>query len=151
MEYTELELEYVKKQKSIFVEIVENAVIEIKEEVRQLIKTRWLTGTSVNGGLIKNKQTGGGYASLKYKRLKILKNPIAGGNIDLTFTGALGDKIDITITQNGNYEIVSLDSKYNEIGNKYGFDEFGLTVKQKVLITNKLERLIFSKIENLYL
>jgi hypothetical protein len=44
--------------------------------------------------------------------------------VDLTLTGSLGNKIEIIKSGSGDYEIISTDSKYNAIGNKYGFDEF---------------------------
>lgn len=149
MEYIEEELDYTIKQKDIFLNIIEECVFEIKDYVRKLIKERWLKGESVNGGKIINQDTGGGYASLKYESLKLLKNPTAGGNIDLTLTGSLGDKIDIVISTNSDYEIISTDSKYFTIGTKFGFEEFGLNAEEKVIIMNKLEQRIIDKINNL--
>lgn len=127
MEYIDYELEYVKNQRNLLDDIIETCIMDLEDEIRKTIKARWLKSESVDGGNITNKRTGNsGYAQLSYKALKISKNPSAGGNVDLTLTGSLGDKIQIVKSGNGNHEIISTDSKYEEIGAIYGFDEFGL-------------------------
>lgn len=149
MEYIEEEYIYAIAQKDKFFEIILQSLNEVKVDVRQIIKKRWLSGESAKGGKIVNKNTGGGYSSLMYKNMKLLKNPSAGGNIDLTLTGALGDNIEIVITQSGDGEIISTDSKYNIIGNTYGFDEIGLSDSENQLVMMTLGNLISEKINNL--
>lgn len=54
-------------------------------------------------------------------------NPSAGGHVDLTLTGSLGDGLTVKKITNIDFQILSTDSKYDKIGNKYGFEEFGIT------------------------
>jgi hypothetical protein len=143
MEYTEIELALVRNQKEAFTVVIDIAVTEMKDQIREAIKERWLRSDSVNGGKI------GDYYSLSYKSLKLLKNPSGGGNVDLTQTGSLGDNIDIIMGATGNYEIISTDSKYLAIGAKYGFDEFGLTAGETTHFMALLEMNIINRIKNL--
>lgn len=91
----------------------------------QEIWRRWELGNSVDGGKIgtySKSPLGQAYAAQKNKQ-----NPLAGyGNVDLTLSGALGENLTVK-KQGGNYKIFSTDEKYQKIGAKYGFDEFGLT------------------------
>lgn len=149
MEYTEEEYNRVISQKSIFDDIVLQSVNEVKDNIRETIKIRWSEGESVNGGKILNKSTGKGYSQLAYKNMKLMKNPKASGDVDLTLTGALGDAITLIATTSGDYEIISEDSKYLEIGNKYGFDEFGLNNEEMIFYMKLLEDSINNKLLNL--
>ena len=139
MEYTEFELEYARNQRSRLEDIMYSSVMELEDEIRKTIKDRWKRGESVSGGNITNKKTGSGYSQLSYKALKLMINPSAGGNVDLTYTGILGDKIELIKNGNGDYEIISTDSKYEEIGDKYGFDEIGLSPNEMQYFMKKLE------------
>lgn len=149
MEYTEFEILKIENLKKQFSTVIDNSINEILPYIKDVIKKRWLSGESVNGGDILDLETGEGYSSLKYKNLKILKNPNAGGKVDLTLTGALGDNINIKVNSNGDYEIYSDDVKYIEIGKKYGFEEFGLNNNEKTIVFNILEEQIIEKINNL--
>lgn len=148
MEYIEEEYNRIINQKAYFDDIIEQSIGELTDNIRKTIKDRWLSGNSVNGGRITNKATGGGYSSLSYKSLKIQINPKAGGGVDLTFTGALGDGITV-VKSNDDYEIISEDSKYYEIGIKYGFDEFGLSEEETIFYMKLLEDSINVKLLNL--
>jgi hypothetical protein len=147
MEYIEEYLNYVNNQRAQLESTVSSCILQLEDIIRKTIKDRWLRSESVNGGNITNKNTGNStYASLSYKSLKILKNPSAGGKIDLTFTGSLGDKIKIEKNSSGNYEIISTDPKYNEIGDKYGFEEFGLSDAEMQYFMKLVEEKINSKL-----
>lgn len=143
--YIQDELDWVLSQKSIFEELIDECVQELKPKIREIIKERWLEGRSVNGGPITNQKTGGGYVNPAYEKIKRVKNPLADGNVDLTLTGALGNHIEIILSIKG-HEIISTDEKYNEIGLKYGFDEFGLTPDELEIVINELEDLIIKKL-----
>jgi len=145
MEYIEEQLNLAYKQKEYFLVIIEDSVNELKPFIRELIKARWLRGESVDGGKIINQSTGLGY-SLSYKALKLSMG--RDGDVDLTLTGALGDSIQIVVT-NGNHEIISTDSKYFAIGTKYGFKEFGLNNQEYIVVMDKLGLIISEKITNL--
>lgn len=148
MEYTEFELQRVRSQKSSFSGIVRSCLLELEDDIRDTIKDRWLSSTSVNGGKITNKKTGSSsYARLSYKNLKLLKNPGGDGNVDLTFSGSLGDKIKLVPYNNGDFMIISQDPKYETIGKMYGFDEFGLSAKEMQHFMKILETKINQKLQ----
>lgn len=149
MEYIEEEYNYILNQKERFYDLMVLCLNEVSQKVKEIIKRRWLSGEAVDGGKITNKNTGGGYSSLMYKNMKLLKNPSAGGNIDLTLSGSLGDNISIVITTSGDGEIISTDSKYNIIGATYGFDEIGLSEDEKQLVMQTISNLMLEKINNL--
>lgn len=89
------------------------------------VKNRWLQGESVHGGIIAT------YRWEDYRQYKQMLNPKAGGTVDLTLTGALGNGLAIKKAGNRQYQIYSVDRKYQKIGQKYGFEEFGLTPEQE--------------------
>jgi hypothetical protein len=146
MEYIELEYKETQAMKALFESIIGKCIAETEDEIREAIKFRWLKSNSVHGGKIKDSSTGMGYSRLSYKALKIKINPSAGGNVDLTLTGSLGNKIEIIKSGSGDYEIISTDSKYNAIGNKYGFDEFGLDQHEMIAFMKVLEYRISNKL-----
>lgn len=88
------------------------------------ILRRWTFGQSAEGGPI------GEYKDQEYKAYKMSINPLAGGAVDLTLTGSLGEKLTIR-KKNKGYEIFSTDEKFNKIGVKYGFEEYGLTSEEE--------------------
>jgi len=148
MEYIEEEFFRVLKEENTFQDIIDSSVNELKDDIRRTIKERWLDGISANGGKIINKATGKGYSQLSYKALKLSLNPKASGDVDLTLTGSLGDRITIIKTESNDHEIISEDSKYLEIGNKYGFDEFGLSNDETIFYMKLLEEFIEVKLNN---
>lgn len=84
------------------------------------VRERWQKGQSVNGGII------GTYRWEDYRLFKQSLNPLAGGTVDLFLTGALAEGLTIKKVSSGVYQVYSTDSKYNQIGDKYGFEEFGV-------------------------
>jgi hypothetical protein len=96
------------------------------------VRRRWLIGESINGGII------GHYSRPEYAMYKASLNPLAKGNVDLTLTGALGESINIKRLSANKYEIFSTDEKYQKIGRKYGFEEFGLTDEQQGIMFEEL-------------
>jgi phage gpG-like protein len=149
MNYIEEELESLNNDKAQFSAIVDMCVMELQDEVREIIKARWLESRSVNGGNITNKETGEGYAWLSYKNYKLKNNPKGSGGVDLTLSGALGDSIIITRSIDGNYTIVATDRKYNAIGSKYGYEEFGLDQNEMQYVLGKLEKKITNKLNEI--
>ena len=99
---------------------IEILILFNSKKITEKIVKRWEFGRGVNGGKI------GDYRSSEYKIFKVSKNPRAGGFVDLILTGSLSEKI--IIQPIGDiFEIKSLDSKFNQIGQKYGFEQFNLT------------------------
>ena len=105
--------------------IVADLIILNAPNLITTVRRRWLFGESVFGGFIGEYSNSG--IGQQYKAYKISLNPKASGHVDLTLTGALGDGLHVKPLSGTKFEILSSDSKYKEIGNKYGFDEFGLS------------------------
>lgn len=103
------------------------------------VKERLQHGQSVKGGII------GRYSWDDYRLYKQSINPLAGGNVDLMLTGALTDAL--TIRKVGTeYQIFSTDSKYEKLGRKYGFEEFGVTEQQAAEFFDQLYNVAFETI-----
>lgn len=62
---------------------------------------------------------------------KVSINPRAGGDVDLTLTGALGRGLKVKKTSYSKYEIFSTDSKFKKISSKYGLEQFNLDDQQR--------------------
>jgi hypothetical protein len=114
---------------------------EKQNEIKSLIKQRWLFGKKPDGTII------GQYHSGKYANEKNRQNPKAGlFNVDLIDTGSLVEAIKISMINNG-FEVFSTDIKYNKIADKYGDDNFNITDKETEEIINEVS---VATIENLY-
>lgn len=148
MEYTGFMLAYVRRLRGETHYIVQSCVKEIQDDILKTVRERWAKGLSVDGGEITDVMTGKGYANPAYKAIKFAKNPKAGGKVDLTLTGDLGDNLELIHIGGGRFEIISTDKKYTDIGKKYGFKEFQLSKGEIEHFTNKLESLILEKIKN---
>lgn len=96
------------------------------------VRKRWLIGESAKGGLI------GEYQSGEYRAFKIGLNPSASGTVDLTLTGALGAGLIVKTINSTTFEVLSTDEKYEKIGGKYGFDEFGLSESEWLEISDEI-------------
>lgn len=125
MDYISQISQKVKKGRINAPKLIGELVIINSPNILRTVRKRWLLGESVFGGFI------GEYSSSKvgqdYKAYKMSINPSAGGHVDLTLTGALGDGLTIKEATQTTFEIFSTDEKYKKIGLKYGFDEFGLS------------------------
>lgn len=87
------------------------------------VRERWQHGQSVKGGII------GTYRWADYKLYKQSINPLAGGNVDLMLTGALSGGLAVR-KKGKEYQLFSVDEKYEKLGRKYGFEEFGVTEQE---------------------
>jgi len=115
---------------------VMNEYIKIKPQIKQLIKDRWLLGKRPDGSLI------GEYRSISYAYEKNQQNSRAGlFNVDLIDTGDLVNQITLALTGSG-IEIISIDSKFNKIADKYGDDNFNITDAEQ----EQIEEMIFATI-----
>lgn len=105
------------------------------------VKRRWILGKSVDGGII------GEYRSDEYRQFKISINPQAKGFVDLHYTGSLADLL--TVRKAGNlFEIYSTDSKFQSIGKKYGFEEFGLSSEEQEQLFSEIYEIVVESIMN---
>jgi hypothetical protein len=107
------------------------------------IRQRWLFGKGVESDII------GEYSKSslgqEYKAFKVSKNSRAGGNVDLTLTGALGRGLTIKKRSERQYEIFSTDYKFERIAIKYGIEQFNLDQQQ---IEELFDMLYFTALEN---
>lgn len=99
-------------------------LLDKESEIRDMIKQRWLLGKRPDGDII------GVYRDNLYQVFKSGLNNRAGGTVDLTLTGDLGNRIKATLEQKG-IEIISTDEKFNEISEKYGLDNFNITEEEE--------------------
>lgn len=99
-------------------------LIENESEIRAMIKQRWLLGKRPDGDII------GVYRNNLYQVFKSELNNTAGGTVDLTLTGDLGNRIKATLENKG-IEIISTDEKFNDISEKYGLDNFNITEEEE--------------------
>jgi len=106
------------------------------------VKRRWLYGKSVNGGII------GEYASEEYRLFKMELNPLANGNVDLMLYGGLSGDMQVKLIGDTKFEIFSTDQKYQKIGRKYGFEEFGLTEEESYELFKELQVFALESIFN---
>lgn len=105
------------------------------------VKRRWIIGKSVDGGIIAE------YRSEEYRQYKIGINPQAKGFVDLHNTGSLADLL--TVRKAGNlFEIYSTDSKFEKIGKKYGFEEFGLSSEEQEQLFAEIYDFVVESIMN---
>jgi len=81
-------------------------------------------------GKSSNQSSIGEYRSSEYKAFKVGINPRAGGDVDLTLTGALGRGLIIKKSGGLKYEIISTDWKFGKISKKYGLEQFNLDERQ---------------------
>lgn len=109
------------------------------ESITAKVIERWEKGDGVEGGVI------GAYKWKEYELLKASMNPLAGGAVDLIFTGALSNNLMIKKKSKGIFQIYSIDEKYEKIGDKYGFEQYGLTKEQEAELFESIFNEILDK------
>lgn len=117
-------------------------MMEFEDDVRKWIKERWLLGDRPDGSII------GVYRSADYAALKQRMNPKAGGDVDLTLTESLGNNIQLLPNKKNMFEIISTDSKFKEIREKYGDVNFNLSPDKLELLFDMIGNSIINKILN---
>lgn len=115
--------------------MVGEVILTNQEIIVKQVKERWEKGESSVGGII------GRYRWEEYRMFKEAMNPLAGGNVDLIFTGKLSNGL--AVRKYGSiYQVYSEDEKYHDIGEKYGYEEYGLTKEQM----DEFYEFIYSKV-----
>lgn len=139
MDLYEKQYQKAKKQKNDLKNDIDTILIFESANIVDKVKKRWSWGRGVNGGII------GEYSKSQlgqsYKAFKLNKNPSARGTVDLILSGSLSNKLTLK-RLGGLFEIISTDSKFNQIGQKYGFEQFNLTEDE----TKELQNEIIEKI-----
>ena len=123
MEYQKM-LQRAEREKQRLPNTIGTLIIFNSEQIVEGIRRRWLFGKSSNEGSI------GEYQSSEYKAFKVGINSRAGGDVDLTLTGALGNGLIIKKSGGLKYEIISTDWKFDKISKKYGLEQFNLDERQ---------------------
>ena len=113
-----------------------------EEEILNLIRNRWTLGKRPDGNII------GVYKSAEYALFKHTINPLAGGNVDLTVTRSLRNKLEIFSMGNSLFEIFSTDSKALELAEKYGLDVYGLSKEEENIVLNEAKEQLYQDILN---
>lgn len=129
------------KEKQLIPQTLGTLIIFNSEQIVNGIKQRWKFGKSSDGDII------GQYLNSEYQAFKVDFNPRAGGNVDLTLTGALGNNLMIKKKGTITYEIISIDSKFEAISRKYGLKQFNLDQQQQ---DELFDMLILMTIEQYY-
>ena len=125
-------LQRAKNQKNKLRQTIGTLIIFKQEQIVNNVRTRWLFGKDPNGDII------GTYRSKSYRAFKVVANSKAGGLVDLTLTGSLGNKLKVKKKGSLNYEIFSTDSKYEMIADKYGIEQFNLSQEQQKQLFDEL-------------
>jgi hypothetical protein len=144
MNFTNL-LSKAKREKQQIPQVIGTLILFNSTTILDGIRKRWIFGKDPNGGIIGNYSTSA--MGREYQAFKVSTNPNANGYVDLTLTGALGRGLKITKRNDKEYEIFSTDSKFGEISNKYGLEQFNLDGEQQ----NELfEMLTYFALEEYY-
>lgn len=140
--YSDVLLNSLRSVRSESVQTFDVKFLAEKDRVKRFIKERWLEGKRPDGSLI------GEYHSLFYADEKYKMNSQAGFlNVDLTVTGDLGNRIDLSLVPDG-IEVFSTDEKFNKIFDKYGGDNFNITDEQTETLIDEISS---ATVEELYL
>lgn len=123
MNYKQL-LQKATKEKSQVPQTIGTLIIFNSSTIVEGIRRRWLFGKDPNGNII------GNYRNRYYEMFKVGFNSRAGGNVDLTLTGALGRGLTVSKKSDSQYEIFSTDSKFESISLKYGIENFNMDQQQ---------------------
>ena len=124
-------------------QVLGTLIIFNSEQIVEGIRRRWAFGKGVNNDII------GEYSKSplgrEYQAFKVSTNPRAGGNVDLTLTGALGRGLTIQKKGQKQFEIFSTDYKFKRISDKYGIEQFNLDQQQ---MEELFDMLYFMALEN---
>lgn len=125
--------------------LFDNLFEEVFPKIKQAIRERWKRGEQPDGNII------GLYAVYSYKTFKEQINPLGKGFVDLTLTGALGEKITFAMFGTAEYEIFSRDYKFGKIVEKYGDYNFNISEKERQKLAYDITKQITEKvIKNYY-
>ena len=120
-------------------QVLGTLIIFNSENIVEGIRRRWSFGKDVNDGII------GQYQNPDYQAFKVYSNPNAGGTVDLTLTGDLGQGLTIRKKGDKQYEIFSTDYKFKRIADKYGIEQFNLDQQQ---MEELFDMLYYTALEN---
>lgn len=101
------------------------AMISTKDQFLELNKEQMTEGVSSKGVSI------GKYQSKSYERFKAKAYPQSGGRVNLRYTGAFQEAMDMSFNTK-KYRIFSRDGKEAKLTKKYGVEVFGLAPDQMI-------------------
>ena len=124
--------------------VIEAEMFKSEEQIKKWIRERWLTGFDSNRNPI------GIYRFEDYAEEKYAINSFAGfGNVDLTYSGMMGRKIEIKNFNKG-FEVFSTVDYYDKIIDKYGDTNFNVTNPEKEKLEDMMFKVIFNQIDKIY-
>lgn len=132
MSYISAYLTDLKSHKADIDEMFAMKMVDSLPEIRKWIKERWLLGDRPDGSVI-GVYRGAGYSMFKYQM-----NPSAGGDVDLTLTGAMGDNIEIKDSGDLDFELFSTVPYYEDIIEKYGDYNFNISDERQEALLSKI-------------
>ena len=100
---------------------VMDTVMDHKQDITDLNRKQLKYGRKSTGERV------GTYRSREYKLMKIEMNPLAGGYVDLTYTGDFTNMLTLRRDSDKVAEIFSEDEKATMLKANYGDDIYGLT------------------------
>ena len=145
LDYLKAPNKALKKEIASLEDTIDRQMFRKEKWIREKIRKRWLLGKDPDGNII------GLYASEDYANEKFSQNSMAGfGNVDLTLTGSLGQKIQIG-GFNNEYEIFSKDPKFDDITEKYGDYNFNITDEERKELFDEILLVILTQaIDKMY-
>lgn len=87
---------------------------DTKQDYLNEQRDQMMHGEDSQGGNI------GEYSSQSYANLKFKMNTLAGGKVDLKYTGSFQDKLDLVTRSNSTFEVLSRDKKNGILVENYG-------------------------------
>lgn len=121
-----------KQEKANISQSVGNLILFKTPQITDKIRKRWLFGKDPNGDII------GTYKSSNYRSFKVVANSKAEGLVDLTLTGRLGNALTVRKKGSLGYEVFSTDSKYSNISEKYGLEQFNLSEEEQTELFDEI-------------
>jgi len=128
------QINQVKIEQDLKTEILDNA-----DEIVKLVRERWKQGKRPDGSII------GEYKSFAYQQEKLLRNPLANGNVDLIDTGDLNRQLVVNHLSGSLFNIFSTDEKAVNIAEKYGLDVYGVTKEEEFDIMQEAGNRVMKK------
>lgn len=122
--------------------LIDEQVKANEETFAESIKARWKTGKDPQGGEI------GSYLNSSYKRMKQAINPSAGGSVDLTLSGRMGNELAINEFASLRYGIGSQVSYFSYVVDRYGLRQFNITEEEKQAFINNAWAIITLQVLN---
>lgn len=137
-------LNKLKKLNESNVSLAAENIILTSNSLKEAKKSEFKKGERPSGDII------GTYKNFSYQQEKFNKNPLAGGNVDLTLTGSFADKLFIKSVSKSVFQFDSFDIKSKELFSKYGEDLKGINQDTFIKVwKNELHKLFINRLKQI--